>query len=144
MNLLPFYTKLVVLAEEAEQDAGWWYNTIVKPVKDALQSVFDWFFDTALGSFFQNLFMFIGLTITGFFYSILASCYRVFQLVCSLNSSTLGGYFAGISNGLTAIVIVIVAYNLASTIIKYLVNPDEAKKSSPKMLRDIFVTAALL
>ena len=132
MKLLSFYTQLVSIGWGEEGEGGWWQTTIVDPILNGIKD------------FFLQVVYFIVMTITGALFSVLSYCYKVFQLVCSINTSTMSGYFAGISNGITAVIIVIVVYNLATTIIKYLINPEEAKKSSPKVLRDIFVTAALL
>ncbi len=79
-------------------------------------------------------------------FSLVEFAYKLFEIAYSINVGTISGFLQGLINRITALIIVIVVYNLATTIIKLMSKSEanEIKKQSTELIKNIFITAALL
>ena len=79
-------------------------------------------------------------------FSLVEFAYKIFEMAYSINLGTISGFLQGVINRVTALIIVIVIYNLAVTIFSLMNKTDdkEIKKQSGELLKNIFITAALL
>ena len=94
--------------------------------------------------FFSSLIWKLFLGINKIVYLVLAVMYEMIGLAANLNTGTLANIVAPVLSKVTAVIIVIVVYNMAVTIIRLLTDTKDATKKSSALLRNIFITAALL
>lgn len=134
MKFLGFFTSLINIA-------SWWdeaqskFNEIANTVKLLLP---------ALGAAFVSLYYMIIGFLSYVAYSLLNWSYSIFVLIATMNTNTLSNYISGLVDRINAVIIVIVVYNFATTIISYMSKPEKAKERGVTFLKNIFVTAALL
>lgn len=86
----------------------------------------------------------IGLFIDGIVYQLLSYAFKLFYLMCQLNFDSLYAIISPLVDRLKALVMVFIVFKLGIELITYLLNPDSAPKESPKLLKNILITAALL
>lgn len=96
------------------------------------------------GGWLEHPILNILLMFDGVIYQLVSYAFNLFLLMCSVNYNSIAGLASGLIDNLKAIIMVLVVYKLGVSLLKYMLNPDEAAKDGKKIVINIFITAALL
>ena len=96
------------------------------------------------GGWLEHPILNILLMFDGVIYQLVSYAFNLFLLMCSVNFNSIAGLASGLIDNLKAIIMVLVVYKLGVSLLKYMLNPDEAAKDGKKIVINIFITAALL
>ena len=98
----------------------------------------------SIGSWIIEPLMGIALAIDGLIFTLVSYSFKLFLLMCQINFDSLYGIISGLLDSLQAVVMVLVVYKIATELISYLINPDQAMKGGKELLKNIAISAALL
>lgn len=70
--------------------------------------------------------------------------YKLFSLMCQLNFNSLYAIISPLIDRLQAVIIVLVVYKLATTLIGMMANPESAPKAGTELIKNIAITVVLL
>ena len=99
----------------------------------------------SLGDTIMIFLLKVPLFIDAAVYTLVAYTFKVFLLIANINFNTLSDIVEPLITRIKALVIVFIVYKLGLALIGFLAgNPDDVTKDGVAMLKNIFITAALL
>ena len=102
-----------------------------------------------MDSFFTwigNMLCQVAMFFEGIVYQLASYSYKIFSLMCQLNFNSLYVIMAPLLDRFRAVIIVLVLYNVATALIKLMMNPDpkNASAEGTKIIKNIAITVGLL
>lgn len=91
-----------------------------------------------------NIFYKACLFLEGVVYQLASYSYKLFSLMCQLNFNSLYAIVSPLIDRLQAVIIVLVIYKLASTLIGMMAKPESAPKVGADLIKNIAITVVLL
>ncbi len=97
-----------------------------------------------IGDYIVSFLWKVCLFIEGIVYQLASYSYKLFSLMCQLNFNSLYAIVAPLIDRLQAVIIVLVVYKLATTLIGMMANPESAPKVGIDLIKNIAITVVLL
>ena len=97
-----------------------------------------------IGDYIVSFLWKVCLFIEGIVYQLASYSYKLFSLMCQLNFNSLYAMVAPLIDRLQAVIIVLVVYKLATSLIGMMANPESAPKAGTDLIKNIAITVVLL
>ena len=102
---------------------------------------------SSLATWVQYPIQSLALTIDGWVYSLVAYAYKLFMIVAQLNMNMIIEHAEVLVDRIKAVIMVLVLFKLAMSLITYLINPEKATDNAvggTALVKKIIITAAML